>query len=283
MQEKKAKKQTKWIAIIVLILTVIAVLVTAAGFAFAFYTNEHTYNDGILFNEFFFTSDCLTEDAPVYMIYEDSVVFNLYNNDGLNYTDDNNIRYSIEVTNGGELIPGDDYYKGSLDPEYPQLKQSGAEEGGSTHTYTLRPGENTDGTGQFTITAKSVAGYVLELSATFIFVDSGYYNITDHESYIVLDIYTGSNPPNNGKLKVTFAKYLAPDSSNPIMRSWRRRDYEHTVSVDSALEPFSHYELIFFKRDRLEDYAYTYTVDHVNGESLTTTIVINGTVNAVSE
>ncbi len=259
---------------LMLILTFLAVLATIVGIAVAYYTSEFSTSDGFGLTEFYFTSDCLTEEGAVHMVYEDSVKIHLYNNDGLNWTDDNNIRYDISATNGGILEPAADYKQYSFDTRYAQIQSDGI----GTHTYTLTPSDDTDATRRITVTATSNAGYIKTLSATFVFVgETGYYNITDYDSYVVLDIYTGFDPPKKGKQQVTF-NYLVGDSSNPLMRSWlRTTDSIATIStktVDIDLKPFSHYELIFFKRD------YSYSAEHVNNEPLVSPITINGALQA---
>ncbi len=263
------------------VLALFAVFVTLIGIIYAKYVTMEQSSDGVVSNRFFFTSDYLTEDGAVYDIYGDSVVFNLYNNDGLNYTDQNNIRYKI-TTSGGHL----DYTSVTYNDTVPQLARSSSP--GSKHTYTLDRGNESS----ITVTVTSVAAYRKTMSATFNFIDTGTYSIIDSTHYIIVDLYTGGNPPADGVQEFSF-KNLIGDSSNPITNSasilgeavsyytvnplpegasiyWKRPTIDTQVTEFSRikLEPNTHYQLIFFKLN-------AHDVTEVANEPLVSPLVIN--------
>ncbi len=262
MRKKYKKRSLSKGEILVLALTVIFVLTAITGGIWAKYTSKFSAGDGFTITPFYFESDYLTEEGAEYTVYDDSVVFNLYNHDGLNYMTKSNVRYSISA-DSGTLSPTSVTYKDGTD--IPQLNVGEKR----THTYTLTKGASST----VTVTAESTndSGFIKTLSATFHFEDSGYYSITDYDHYITVDIYTGANPPNGGKQQFYYKNFV-PDASNPVLSNFERPGadvYDTYIVLEAqALKPNTHYELMFFKMKAFD-------VPMVDKAELVSTIKIN--------
>ncbi len=239
----KLKIQKRTLLIILCVLTVISTW-SVCG-VLGKYTRNAVLGGGIVPNKFYFTSDYLKlpEENAEYTIYGDSVTFNLYNNDGINYTDQNNIRYHKVEHSSGELTEVDVYRRSD---GIPQLNQTPAgTTKGSTHTYTLTKGDSDT----IEVSVTTSAAYAKTLSATFHFVPlpDGYYHITESDHYIVLDVYTGS-VESDGEVNLSIVcKNLAPDNSVPELSDFQRPALDTSVTYSMVLAPNTHYELIFFK------------------------------------
>lgn len=226
-------------------LVALAIIVCGAGIhTFARFISSKSETAVIQAEAFYFTSDKLSTDAPVYSVCGDSFTVNLSNSEFGNRSG-SDIMFTLTVTGGTCADSG-----GSVSTS------------GNVRTYTgctlPRSGENeavktlsiTAEEDSVTVVATSVSPYVKTLSATFrrAFTDNATYRVTDFGVYSLLEIFTGAE---TSEITVNYGDNLSPDNTNPLMSDWTGAERSGTLS---GLTAQSHYSLIFFENAE-DDYS----------------------------
>lgn len=158
------------IAVVSAALLVLSVLCIAP--ALAKYTTEQGKQSEIHSDEFYFTSDYLSEGVlPEYKIYGDSVAFEIRNYMDSFRVNDSDVAYTVSATDGTLSSEG-----GTL---------TGGTAGSDTFTLTYSGEEK-----EITVTVKSTSPYVKELKAKFVFTKPVLrYEITDSAGSYFAELY----------------------------------------------------------------------------------------------
>ena len=158
------------IAVVSAALLVLSVLCIAP--TLAKYTTEQGKQSEIHSDEFYFTSDYLSESAiPEHKIYGDSVAFEIRNYMDSFRVNDSDIAYTVSATDGTLSSEG-----GAL---------TGGTAGSDTITLTYSGEEK-----EIIVTVTSSSPYVKELKAKFIFAESVMrYEITDSVGSYFAELY----------------------------------------------------------------------------------------------
>ncbi len=184
----------------------------------------------------FFESDYLkaSNETPKYTVYGDTVDIHLFNFDSLNNVTAEAISYAMTLEGADAAIEN-----------MPTSASPGTMAGGedTTVTHTLNYTGNVDAEITVRVTA-TLGAQTKTMTATFVFAveePSTSYSVTDHGTYVVVDIFTTSTDP----ITVSYGSNLAPDNTNDLMRTW----YGQTAGTITGLVPHTHYELVFFKAE----------------------------------
>ena len=234
-----------------LVLLVVCIGSTAGIYA-KYIQSETTPVGSITSKSFYFTSNYLSEENPVYNLNSDatSVTILLQNYDGLRVSNVD-VTYYVDVTKKKDGEPD------VIDPTTiinatPNTKNT---EG---HTVNFEPGY----TYEVSVTAKGGKknvqtdrveyGYAKTLTATFIVAPASnniYKNVdrTPSLSYVVLTVWTENV---TGTVSITYPAGLIPDTTNPIMKTIvNGGDYTGGTFIDTAnfTSKYSSYSYRFFK------------------------------------
>ena len=227
------------IAVVSAALLVLSVLCIAP--ALAKYTTEQGKQSEIHSDEFYFTSDYLSEGVlPEYKIYGDSVAFEIRNFIDSLRTNVANIEYTVSASDGTLSSNG-----GTL---------TGGTEKCSKITLTYS-GEEAEK--EITVTVKSTSPYVKELKAKFIFAESVMrYEITDSVGSYFAELYI--HTANEAKtVTVNWDKAeLLIDETNDYVFGKLNAD-KNAASVD--IPAHTTVKIAFFKNDITKDYSYALT------------------------
>lgn len=225
-------------ATIAIILAVVLVTVTLIGGTYARYVYEKNTATNASASEFKFQSDYLKEDStPYYHVYGDTVAITLQNNDGLNYTNVD-ITYAVSLTT-------DETDTTPMANEKFSVTGKDSLKGGEKNSVTLSLKCLAD-VKKVTVNVAASAPYTKTLKATFQFHDpsESNYSITEEDTYVEVNLYTGAGIPKGG-IKISHTgKALVADKTNANI-DFTKSDENTTVLKD--LVPQAHYQFIFFK------------------------------------
>lgn len=238
-------------ATIAIILAVVLVTVTLIGGTYARYVYEKNTATNASASEFKFQSDYLKEDnsTPYYHVYGDTVAITLQNNDGLNYTNVD-ITYEVSLTTDetGTTPMADDKFS---------VAGNGSLKGGELTSVTLSLKRLAD-VKKVTVNVAASAPYTKTLKATFEFHDpsESNYSITEEDTYVEVNLYTGAGIPTGGiKISHTGADLVADKTNANI--DFKSSNVDTTVLT--GLVPQAHYQFIFFKTGAEDTNLYTDT------------------------
>lgn len=223
------------IAVVSAALLVLSVLCVAP--ALAKYTTEQGKQSEIHSDEFYFTSDYLSEGVlPEYKIYGDSVAFEIRNYMDSFRVNDSDIAYTVSATDGTLSSNG-----GTL--------TGGTEKCAKiTLTYSGEEAEK-----EITVTVTSSSPYVKELKAKFIFAESVMrYEITDSVGSYFAELYI--HTANEAKtVTVNWDKAeLLIDETNDYVFGKLNAD-KNAASVD--IPAHTTVKIAFFKNDITKNYS----------------------------
>ena len=225
------------IAVVSAALLVLSVLCIAP--ALAKYTTEQGKQSEIHSDEFYFTSDYLSEGVlPEYKIYGDSVAFEIRNYMDSFRVNDSDIAYTVSATDGTLSSEG-----GTL---------TGGTAGSDTITLTYSGEEK-----EIIVTVTSSSPYVKELKAKFIFAESVMrYEITDSAGsyYAELYIYTGDTAQ-TVTVNWDKAKLLIDETNDFVFGNLTAEKNSASVSIPAHTTV----KIAFFKNDITKDYSYALT------------------------
>ena len=205
------------------------------------YVTEHGKQSKVVSDNFYFTSDYLSESAiPEYKICGDSVSFEIRNYIDSLRTNVEAIKYTVSASdgtlssNGGTLIGGTENCAKI------------------TLTYSGEKAEN-----EITVTVTSSSPYVKELKAKFVFTKPALrYEITDSVGsyYAELYIHTANEEKT---VTVNWDKAeLLIDETNDFVFGKLNAD-KNSASVD--IPAHTTVKIAFFKNDITKDYSYALT------------------------
>ena len=225
------------IAVVFAALLVLSVLCIAP--ALAKYTTEQGKQSEIHSDEFYFTSDYLSEGVlPEYKIYGDSVAFEIRNYMDSFRVNDSDIAYTVSATDGTLSSEG-----GTL---------TGGTAGSDTITLTYSGEEK-----EIIVTVTSSSRYVKELKAKFIFAESVLrYEISDSAGsyYAELYIYTGDTAQ-AVTLNWDKAELLIDETNDYVFGELSAG--KNTASID--IPAHTTVKIAFFKNDITKNYSYALT------------------------
>ena len=205
------------------------------------YVTEHGKQSEVVSDNFYFTSDYLSESAiPEYKIYGSNVEFEIKNCIDSLRTNAADIEYTVSASDGtlssggGTLIGGTE--------KCAKI----------TLTYSGEEAEK-----EITVTVTSSSPYVKELKAKFIFAESVMrYEITDSAGsyYAELYIYTGDTAQ---AVTVNWdkAKLLIDETNDFVFGNLTAE--KNSASVDIPAN--TTVKIAFFKNDITKDYSYALT------------------------
>ena len=229
--------------ITVAVISAISALILMLGIvpSLAKYVTEQGKQSTVVSDNFYFTSDYLSESAiPEYKIYGNNVEFEIKNCIDSLRTNVADIEYTVSASdgtlssNGGTLIGGTE--------KCAKI----------TLTYSGEEAEK-----EITVTVTSSSPYVKELKAKFIFAESVMrYEITDSVGsyYAELYIYTGDTAQ---PVTVNWdkAKLLIDETNDFVFGNLTAEKNSASVSIPAHTTV----KIAFFKTDITKDYSYALT------------------------
>lgn len=227
--------------ITVAVISAISALILMLGIvpSLAKYVKEHGKQSKVVSDNFYFTSDYLSEGVlPEYKIYGDSVAFEIRNYMDSFRVNDSDIAYTVSATDGTLSSEG-----GAL---------TGGTAGSDTITLTYSGEEK-----EIIVTVTSSSPYVKELKAKFIFAESVMrYEITDSVGSYFAELYI--HTANEAKtVTVNWDKAeLLIDETNDYVFGKLNAD-KNAASVD--IPAHTTVKIAFFKNDITKDYSYALT------------------------
>lgn len=209
------------------------------------YVTEHGKQSEVVSDNFYFTSDYLSESAiPEYKICGSEVEFEIKNCIDSLRTNVENIEYTVDASEGGTLSSnGGTLIGGTENCAKIKLTYSGAEVEKEI-TVTVRTVR----------TVRSSSPYVKELKAKFVFIKPVLrYEIIDSVGsyYAELYIHTANDEKT---VKVNWDKTeLLIDETNDYVIRGNLNDAKNSVSVDIPAQ--TTVKIAFFKKDITMDYS----------------------------
>ena len=227
------------IAVVSVALLVLSVLCIAP--ALAKYTMKQGEQSEIHSDEFYFTSDYLSEGVlPEYKIYGDSVAFEIRNYMDSFRVNDSDIAYTVSATDGTLSSEG-----GTL---------TGGTAGSDTITLTYS-GEEAEK--EIIVTVSSSSPYVKELKAKFIFAESVMrYEITDSAGSYYAELYIHTaNEEKTVTVNWDKAVLLIDETNDFVFGNLTAEKNSASVSIPAHTTV----KIAFFKTDITKDYSYALT------------------------
>ena len=246
MSQKKEKKKNRYRLSTMALLAAAAVAVSAGGLT-ARYVHQRSAMNAIAANEFYFTSDLLTESGETYKLAQGTTELEL---EVRNYADDlrwsgTDIEYTYTVTKDGDssaaVTGSGKIVKQTTSKSSSKIEISGLSEG----TYT--------------IVAESTAPFVKSLQGKFEIPkeDSGIeWKVEDSESspYALLTVKTKEY---TGDIKIEWPDNVIPDTTKDAFSevvTWNESTYKGDT-LTLHVEKISSYTFRFFKQDVNADYS----------------------------
>ncbi len=229
--------------ITVAVISAVSVLILMLGIApsLAKYVTEYGKQSEVVSDNFYFTSDYLSESAiPEHKIYGDSVSFEIRNYIDSSRVNASDIVYTVTATDGTLSFDGRPLIGGTENCAKITLTYSGEE-----------------AEKEITVTVTSSSPYVKELKAKFVFTKPALrYEITDSVGsyYAELYIYTGDTAQ---PVTVNWDKAkLLIDETNDFVFGKLNAD-KNAASV--SIPAHTTVKIAFFKNDITKDYSYALT------------------------
>ena len=230
--------------ITVAVISAISALTLMLGIvpSLAKYVTEHGKQSEVVSDNFYFTSDYLSESAiPEHKIYGDSVSFEIRNFIDSLRTNVANIEYTVSASdgtlssNGGTLIGGTENCAKI------------------TLTYSGEEAEK-----EITVTVTSSSPYVKELKAKFVFTNPVLqYEITDSAGSYFAELYIHTaNEAKTVTVNWDKEKLLIDETNDYVIRG-NLNDAKNSVSVTIPAQ--TTVKIAFFKNDIKKNYSYPQT------------------------
>ena len=203
------------------------------------YVTEHGKQSKVVSDNFYFTSDYLSESAiPEYKIYGDSVAFKIRNYIDSYRVNALDIVYTVDAS-GGTLSPVD----GRL---------NGGTAGSDTITLTYSGEEK-----EIIVTVTSSSPYVKELKAKFVFTKPALrYEITDSVGSYYAELYIHTaNEAKTVTVNWDKAELLIDETNDYVFGKLNADKNAATVTIPAHTTV----KIAFFKNDITKDYSYALT------------------------
>lgn len=233
--------------ITVAVISAISALILMLGIApsLAKYVTEYGKQSEVVSDNFYFTSDYLSEGVlPEYKIYGDRVAFEIRNYMDSFRVNDSDIAYTVSATDG------------TLSSEGGTLTFGGTLTGGikARDTITLTySGEEKE----IIVTVTSSSPYVKELKAKFIFAESVMrYEITDSVGSYYAELYIHTaNEEKTVTVNWDKAVLLIDETNDFVFGKLTAENNSASVSIPAHTTV----KIAFFKNDITKDYSYALT------------------------
>ena len=230
--------------ITVAVISAISALILMLGIvpSLAKYVTEHGTHSTVVSDNFYFTSDYLSESTmiPEHKIYGDSVSFEIRNYMDSFRVNDSDIAYTVSATDGTLSSEG-----GTL---------TGGTAGSDTVTLTYS-GEEAEK--EITVTVTSSSPYVKELKAKFVFTKPALrYEITDSVGSYYAELYIHTaNEEKTVTVNWDKAVLLIDETNDFVFGNLTAEKNSASVSIPAHTTV----KIAFFKTDITKDYSYALT------------------------
>ena len=230
--------------ITVAVISAISALILMLGIvpSLAKYVTEQGKQSTVVSDNFYFTSDYLSESAiPEYKIYGNNVEFEIKNCIDSLRTNVADIEYTVSASDGGTLSSNG----GTL---------IGGTENCAKITLTYS-GEEVEK--EITVTVTSTSPYVKELKAKFVFIKPVLrYEITDSVGSYYAELYIHTaNEAKTVTVKWDTAKLLIDETNDFVFGNLTAEKNSASVSIPAHTTV----KIAFFKTDITKDYSYALT------------------------
>lgn len=227
--------------ITVAVISAISALILMLGIApsLAKYVTEYGKQSEVVSDNFYFTSDYLSESAiPEHKIYGDSVSFEIRNYIDSSRVNASDIVYTVTATDGTLSFDGRPLIGGTENCAKITLTYSGEEK-------------------EIIVTVTSSSPYVKELKAKFIFAESVMrYEITDSAGSYFAELYIHTaNEAKTVTVNWDKAKLLIDETNDYVFGKLNADKNAATVTIPAHTTV----KIAFFKNDITKDYSYALT------------------------
>lgn len=221
------------------IIIILVVAVELIGTAFARYMYNYKENSVYEAENFYFTSDLLTEDGKIYRYQKgvNSIKVNIYNSvDELRYTE-YNIKYIAaltEISSEGNISQSDDIVK----------EIQGTLSGNSKNSKEIIFDNLEDGTYKVKVT--TLSPYAKTIEATFVITNNDNtikYDVSDNKDSTVMFL-TITTVDYNGNIKITIPDGVYPDNTDNDLSNVNIAD---SKIINVTFKQNSSYTYKFFK------------------------------------
>ena len=226
--------------ITVAVISVISALILMLGIvpSLAKYVTEHGKQSKVVSDNFYFTSDYLSESAiPEYKIYGNNVEFEIKNCIDSLRTNVEAIEYTVSASDGGTLSSnGGTLIGGTEKCAKIKLTYSGAEV-----------------EKEITVTVRSSSPYVKELKAKFVFIKPVLrYEITDSPGSYYAELYIHTaNEAKEVTVKWDTAKLLIDETNDYVFGNLTADKKTASISIPAHTTV----KIAFFKNDITKNYS----------------------------
>ena len=232
--------------ITVAVISAISALILMLGIvpSLAKYVTEHGKQSKVVSDNFYFTSDYLSESAiPEYKIYGSNVSFEIRNFIDSFRVSKENITYTVSAPDGTLTQDGTPTSGGTI---------NGGTKAADTVTLTYSGEEK-----GITVTVTSTSPYVKELKAKFIFAESALrYEITDSAGSYYAELYIHTaNEEKTVTVNWDKAVLLIDETNDFVFGKLTAEKNSASVSIPAHTTV----KIAFFKNDITKDYSYALT------------------------
>lgn len=215
------------------------------GGLYAKYIAQESRKNKPIAENFYFTSDLLTEDGKNYTLSSgtNKITFQLRNFEDELRSSDSNIEYKYTVTRNDQEEKN----------QVGTITSNGSS--GNSSTITI---DNLK-TGEYTVTAMATSPFTKTLKATFLIPEESTeieYNVEDKAGspYAMLHVSTKAY---NGKVKISWPDGLIPDTTQAAFEDTKteNNDTYSSSNVIETVTKYSSYTYRFFKKDMTKNYS----------------------------
>lgn len=239
---RKVKRQ-----LLMFLLCGVFVLIFLGRGLYAKYVDQKVVSEAPIAEEFYFTSDFLSENGKDYILASNTqqLTFELRNYEDELRSSASGIQYTYVVTKNNEEIS-----KGSGTIQK-------KENAGSKESITLK----NLSAGEYTVVATATNPYEKRLKAKFIIPKESEdidYTVNDSEQnpYVLVQVSTNSY---SGNIKINWPAGLIPDSTQEDLENIKNYENQEYIKGNIKLQvaSYSSYTYRFFKKDIGKDYSKT--------------------------
>lgn len=215
------------------------------GGLYAKYIDQQSEKTKPIAENFYFTSDLLTEEGKNYTLSAGTkqITFELRNFEDDLRSSDSNIEYQYIVTKNGQTIKNQ---TGTI---------TSNQNTGSKNTVTI---DNLYA-GEYKVTATATSPFKKILKATFSIPEESTdiaYTISDQEGspYVILHVSTKAY---KGNVKILWPEGLIPDTTNKAFEDTKieNNDSYRSSNITAQVTKYSSYTYRFFKKDTTKNYS----------------------------
>lgn len=215
------------------------------GGLYAKYVAQESKKSKPIAENFYFTSDLLTEEGKNYTLSSgtNKITFQLRNFEDELRSSDSNIEYKYTVTKGDQKV----------ESGTGTITGNGSSGGSSTIIIDKL------NAGEYTVTATAASPFTKTLKATFSIPEESTeieYTIDDKAGspYVMLHVSTKAY---EGKAKISWPDGLIPDTTQTAFKNTKteNNDKYSSSNITESVTKYSSYTYRFFKKDTAQDYS----------------------------